>query len=323
VGGGPGSFLVFYLGSFSLDDAWNKTVSVSVLSFSPVLRQVPAAQGVVEVTLSTLALFVDLYLTRYLRRKVLAADPKLSPLSPGGEITYHRVLGLVTNPSGSLFFTFVFFVVYFPARALIAGNPLSLFGMVILTPVANLVYGTAFWVYLSALFGVYKFGLEPLNLKPFYEDRMLGLRPLGQIVVSSAMVFSGAITITLGASLVTGDVGSILINLVIVAFGVAMLFVPLGGIHRKMVEVKENEEARLSSRNKDLLMPSENRGSGNQQSLAKIEDLVELHRFQALRAEASRISTWPFETRSVERLVGILLAIFTVLLARLLALTLH
>jgi hypothetical protein len=67
-----------------------------------------------------------------------------------------------------------------------------------------------------------------------------------------------------------------------------------------------------------MLMTVKDQGTGDRQPLSKIEELIELQRFQALRAEASRISEWPFETRSVERLIGILLAIFTVLLARLL-----
>jgi hypothetical protein len=115
-----------------------------------------------------------------------------------------------------------------------------------------------------------------------------------------------------------GDALSIVVNLGIVALGVAMLFIPLRGIHRRMVEVKEEEEAKLGSRSKELLMAIEKQGSGSQHPLTKIEELVELQRFQALRAEASSISEWPFETRQVERLVGILLAVFTVLLARLL-----
>jgi len=74
----------------------------------------------------------------------------------------------VANTNGSLFFTLVFFFLCFPARALIAGGPVSLLGMVFLTSIANAIYGTAFWVYLSGLWGVYRFGLEPLNLKRFY-----------------------------------------------------------------------------------------------------------------------------------------------------------
>jgi hypothetical protein len=176
-------------------------------------------------------------------------------------------------------------------------------------------------VYLSGLWGVSRFGREPLRLKKYYEDRMLGLRPLGQIVVSSAAIFSVAITITLGASLITGDVPSLATNLAIVAIGISMLFLPLINIHKRMVGAKEEEEARLSSLSKELFSVSENSGAANQEdSTSTTKDLVELERFLALREEASKISEWPFESRNVERLIAILLAIFAALLARLLQL---
>jgi hypothetical protein len=271
---------------------------------------------------STLALFVDMYFTRYLRLLVLSARPKLSPLSPGAEGAYRKAFGPITSPNGSLFFTLLFLLLYFPARALIATSLVSLVGITILSAIAFTIYGAAFWVYLSCLWGVSRFGLQPLKLKQFYEDRMLGLRPLGQIVVSSAAIFSVAITITLGASLITGDVLSLAANLAIVAIGISMIFIPLIGIHRRMVGVKEDEEAKLSSLSKELFTVSKNSGATNQEDTVstEIRDLIELKKFLALRDEASKISEWPFESRNVERLIAILLAIFAALLARLLQL---
>lgn len=322
VAGGPGSFLVFYLGSLNIGQAWSETVSASFFSIFPITQQGPPSQGVAEVTVSTLSLFVDMYLTRYLRVLVLSARPRLSPLSPTAESSYRKAFGPMTSLSGSLFLTLLFFSLYFPARALIATSPVSLVGITILSAIAFTIYGAAFWVYLSGLWGVSRFGMEPLKLKQFYEDRMLGLRPLGQIVVSSAAIFSVAITITLGASLITGDVPSLAINLAIVAIGISMLFIPLIGIHRRMVGVKEEEEAKLSSLSKELFTDSRNSGSTNQEDSTsiKIKDLIELEKFLALKDDASKISEWPFESRNVERLIAILLAIFAALLARLLQL---
>src|SRR2546428_13987201 len=162
----------------------------------------------------------------------------------------------MTSLSGPLFWTFLFFSLSFPARGLIATSPVSLVGITILSAIAFMIYGAAFGVYLSGFWGVSRFGREPLRLKKFYEDRMLGLRPLGQIVVSSAAIFSVAITITLGASLITGDVPSLAINLTIVAIGLSMNFLPLVGIHRRMVGAKEEEEAKISSLSKELVSAS-------------------------------------------------------------------
>ncbi len=101
-----------------------------------------------------------------------------------------------------------------------------------------------------------------------------------------------------------------------------MIFLPLIGIHRRMVGAKEEEEAKLSSLSKELFTVSENSGAPNQEDSpsTNVKDLIELERFLALREEASKISEWPFESRNVERLIAILLAIFAALLARLLQL---
>jgi hypothetical protein len=322
VAGGPGSFLVFYVGSFNMGQAWRETVSASVFSILPLAQQGSVVLSIAEVGVSTLSLFVDMYLTGYLRLLVLAAEPKLSTLSPGAESAYRKAFDPMTSLRGSIFFTIVFFSLYFPAKALIASSLVSLVGITILSAIAFMIYGAAFWVYVSCLWGVSRFGLEPLKLKRFYEDRMLGLRPLGQIVVSAAGIFSIAITITLGASLITGDVPSLAINLAIVAIGISMLFLPLIGIHKEMAAVKEEEEAQLSSMSKELFTVSKSSATTNQEDSTptKIRELIELQKFQALKDEASRISQWPFESRNVERLIGILLAIFGALLARLLEL---
>src|SRR5437879_7781519 len=228
----------------------------------------------------------------------------------------------MTSLTVSLFFTLLFFSLYFPARGLIATSPFSLVGITILSAIAFMIYGAAFWVYLSGLWGVSRFGVEPLRLKKFYEDRMLGLRPLGQIVVSSAAIFSVAITITLGASLITGDVPSLAINLAIVAIGISMIFLPLIGIHRRMVGAKEEEEAKLSSLSKELFTVSENSGAPNQEDSPSnnVKDLIELEKFLELREKASMISERTFHTSHGGRIIKCLLAIFSPRLARLIQL---
>src|SRR5439155_1081466 len=100
VAGGPGSFLVFYLGSLNIGQAWSETVSASFFSILPITQQGSVVQGVAEVVVSTLALFVDMYLTRYLRLLVLSARPRLSPLSPTAESSYRKAFGPMTTLTG-------------------------------------------------------------------------------------------------------------------------------------------------------------------------------------------------------------------------------
>jgi hypothetical protein len=273
--------------------------------------------AVVASILITFSLFLDLYLVRYLRRKIHAAEPKLSVLAADGTTAYGRAFRVMGGTGGIAFFALVFFVLYFPTRAQVAPDPISLLGMAVVTLIATLVYGTAFWTYLSGLWGVYRFGRERLILRPFYEDRLLGLRPLGHIVTTFALIFSVAITVTLGGEFLAGATDSIVTNLGIVALGVAMLFLPLRGIHSMMAYVKHEEQTRLSLKGKELPREAMYDESEGEPSLSRIQGLLEIQRFQLLKVEASNISEWPYEPGSVERLVAILLAIFGVLLGRL------
>lgn len=270
--------------------------------------------------LITFSLFLDLYLVRYLRRKMHAAESKLSALAADGPAAYARAFRVMGGTAGIVFFALVFFILYFLPRAQIATDPVSLWGIGVLTVIVSLVYGTAFWTYLSGLWGVYRYGRERLILRPFYEDRLLGLRPLGRVVTTFALIFSVAITVTLGGEFVVGAADSIAINLGIIALGVAMLFLPLRGIHSMMAHVKEEERAKLSSIGKGLLTEAVYEEHGGEPSLSRIQELLEIQRFQLLKTEAWNISEWPFEPGSVERLIAIMLAIFGVLLGRLLEL---
>jgi hypothetical protein len=317
IAGAPGSFVVFYLGTDSLTEAWSKTASTSfntVLSSAP---QVPTPEGVFAATVVTFSIFLDLYLVRYLRRKVYAAESQLSMLTAEGTAGYARAFRVMGGTTGTVLFMIVFFILYFPARAQVATDPITMVGMVVLTLLIDLVYATAFWTYLSGLWGVYRFGRERLVLRPFYEDRLLGLRPLGHVVTTFALVFSLAITVTLGGELVLGAADSIAVNLVIVALGIAMLFLPLRGIHSVMARVKDEERTKLSTRERGFTTEAAYDPHGGEPSLSRIQELLEFQRFQLLKTEALNISGWPFEPGSVERLVAILLAIFGILMGRL------
>jgi len=98
------------------------------------------------------------------------------------------------------------------------------------------------------------------------------------------------------------------------ALGVTLLFLPLLGIHREMIRVKEEEEKSIRLKRKDVLF---NGKSPENESKQPFSDIAELLKLQALDAEASQIPTWPFETRTVERLVAIILTIFTAILVNL------
>ncbi len=87
-----------------------------------------------------------------------------------------------------------------------------------------------------------------------------------------------------------------------------------------MAHVTDEEMTKLSSKGKGLLTEAVYEEHGGEPSLSRIQELLEIQRFQLLKTEASNVSGWPFEPGSVERLIAILLAIFGILMGRLLEL---
>jgi len=312
--GGPGFFVLFYLDSSSIDAAWRQTVSVAAFSVSPVSQQVPAIEGLLDVMFYTASLFVFMQAVRYWRLRVASTEAKISPLSTSGRVAFDRAFGAMASAKGSLSLALLLTVLYLPERVHEVTGLFSLLGLVIIILLNTVIFATLFWVYLSGLWGLYRFGLEPLNLKSFYEDRMLGLRPLGQISFSFASSFFVVMILLLAGGILSGDIYTLILVLGILALSLMLLFLPLRGIHRKMALVKEEEEASLRSRRKVVLR---SQGTENQQGTSNIEELLKL---QVLSAEVSSIPEWPFEPRRLERLIGVVLAVFTVIVARILAL---
>jgi len=285
----------------------------------------PAVQVLLEIAISTWTLFLGMYLVRYWRLKVMTAKPKLSSLSPNGEAAYNRAFGLVSSAKGALLVAFVFYLLYFPIlSALSENNPVSLFGAIVLSPLSTLIYGTTFWVYLSGLWGLRRFGLEPLNLRRFYEDKILGLRPLGQIALSFAGTFFVLVISFFGLSLLSADIYNMAVALACMLLALAMLFLPLWGIHEKMSQVKQQEQASLRLRSiQPMIAAPKYSGMEDPQVLSRIEELLRLQATIVLEDKVSKISVWPFETKVVERLVAVIVSVATIMLAKLIQVAFH
>ncbi len=318
--GGPGFFLLLYLDSFSLSEALTRLLSYSAFQVLQLNQQVPKYQGFLSAALYTAALFLNMYLARHWRLKLLAAGPELSALTPGGEGTFRRIFGLVSSSKGTLLVTLLIFLVYFPPRALIANDPITLLGTIIIIPLNTLIFATTTWMFLSGLWALRRFSLEPLNLKRFYEDRILGLRPLGLLVVSFASTFFALDSVILVGSFLTTDIYNLFVALLILSMGVVMLLFSLGGMHSKMIQVKQEEEASLRMRTAQLMVAPEEQGGQDSQVFLRMEELL---RLQVLEARISKIPTWPFETRVVERLLAIILSVVAIMLAKFIQLALQ
>ncbi len=315
----PGRFVAAYLDTLDPGKAFTFAVNnTGFVSFLP--GSEPLAFSVVKAVFFNVFLFTAMYAARYYRTRILSAESEVSTLSPAGEEGFHRAFGGVSSPVGTPLLGLVLAVVYVVPRALSPAGTFTLAFALISDSTSALIIGTGFWEYLCGQWGLRKFGMTEITMKPYYEDRMFGLRPLGSLSVSLGIAFFLLAGIALAGSSVAGDPVNMGVLVFLLGIGVAMLYLPLNGIHRKMATQKRVELMTLQNQVGDVLGKGEFEKGDAESQLGGIGRLLKVH---VARDEISSIPTWPFDTRAVERLTAVMIAIITVVLARIAQIGLH
>lgn len=311
--GAPGYLLIAILETGSLTQALDQVLSNPYFTIGGFGQRISLAEGIAESTLFTLFLILTLYFIRYMRLQMLAVEPEVAHLTPRDpEAAFHRAFGGSVSLGYSLLLAAGFTVLYLPARVLTPTGPVVSLSAIILLPMDFVFIGIALWVYLRALWGIYTFGKEELSLRPFTEDRMLGLQPLGSISLSFSVVVLTLVVIALVGSFVSADLANLLVQFSLLVLLAVMLFMPLYGIHRKMLVARKREQAWVQER---LAEAAEREpGGGEAGALLEIKTLLS---FRMLKEEASKIPTWPFDVGRLERFIAVFLSVTAVVIARL------
>jgi len=178
---------------------------------------------------------------------------------------------------------------------------------------AFVIYGAGLWTYGAALWGVRTLGKLPLQLQPFREDRMLGLRPIGALTLSVSVLYFGWLAILVVIALVNRDLGQLVLVLTaLTMLGVVLFVWPLDGVHRRMVAVKDEHQASLRRTVLRMAEPSESASepySGAVDLATTLEGLravlADLRRSATLEMVERRVAkmpTWPFDAAILRRL---------------------
>ncbi|OGS47280.1 MAG: hypothetical protein A3K66_03095 [Euryarchaeota archaeon RBG_16_67_27] len=179
---------------------------------------------------------------------------------------------------------------------------------------------TILWTYFTTPWGLHRLGREPLKLRPYYEDPMLGLRPLGTISTTATMWYFGAIAMVIVQILFQPLRPEYLaFLLVLVLFGGVLFVLPVLGVHRLMLEEKRKTEQALRSEAGRYFTPAGSPTPG-EPTLADLHSRVEeLHRSlaheRASRTVAS-LPTWPFDPQVTGRVAAIVLTGVVAILGR-------
>ena len=333
--GRPGIVFFRYLDSLNINEG---LVRSGILN--PKLELVaPLWQIAADAILFSLTPFYLLYMIRYMRMKLVAAEPELLPISPEGEETLHKVFGRVSSQVPQILLSSIL-IVAIGIPTVVANFQASggLFGL-IFDSVSNSVYwvvtGSFIWVYFSSLRGLHELGNEPLKLKLYSQDRMLGLRPVGSLSLLYTVAYFGffllgglyvSVSINIPAGVLSAQ-GFIFI-FAFVLLGIVMFFLPLNNIHRRMLEERRRVQAsirsqfsRLAELSNDLSRESSETTLTDLKSL--LTDLKNLQTFEMAERKAATIATWPFDTQVIGRLTAIIITVLGRLLARIIGATLQ
>ncbi len=187
-----------------------------------------------------------------------------------------------------------------------------------------LILAALLYVYGSSMLAIYRAGKLPLKLKPFTEDRTLGLKPFGTTslrltsvyailpivatvlpLVNVTVEFPGGVTFT---PLVLRP-SDIIFTGGLVLIGVALFFVPLIGIHRRLLEEKRHELDWITPRYTLIVQRLKDQAASSPQS-ENIRDRQaladELTIVRQLQADIHRIMGWPFDLGVMTRLATVL-----------------
>ncbi len=237
--GPPVQFLSALVDTSSLDKAFSLTFNSGFSTTFSVA--VSPAQGIEAQTIWTVTLLVVLYIPRFMRLRLQTYAADLVPISPSGAGTLRKAFGgiyqlrpavVVSGVIGALSLPYIYF-----QTNLITGAATLLY-LTISNVIVSLVFGTIIWVYFRSLWGLYKFGKEPLKLMTHDEDPMLGVRPIGSISLS--LFLSYILVIGFGGLelVLSPDPVSLSLLLVLALLGGFMFFLPLNSMHKKMLAEK-------------------------------------------------------------------------------------
>ena len=188
-----------------------------------------------------------------------------------------------------------------------------------------LILALFLWTYGSSMLAIYRAGKLPFQLKPFTEDRILGLKPFGTasmrlasvyaifpIIVTITQLFKINVEVPGGVTVEPGnfEAGNSIFLGGLILVGVALFLLPLVGIHRRLQDARRQELNWITPRYTSLVQRLKDRMSHSDkfESVNEKDALAsELSIIRQIESDIHRIQTWPFDIGVITRLATVLI----------------
>ena len=186
-----------------------------------------------------------------------------------------------------------------------------------------LVGASAVWAFAYSMKALHALGQAPLSLKPFTEDRSLGLRPFGTaalrlVTIYEVAILVAAIPMIIGADYsLTGAPTFAILGLA----GAILFFLPLSSFRRQMRAAKARELGWIGPRYGELVNAvRDSRGSHVDEEI-----VGSLSALDKIQRDVQQIHTWPFDEAIAARLASITVMpmVIAVLAREIMILALH
>ncbi len=257
-----------------------------------------------------LAGFYSFYAPRYMRSRLLEIEKSVASLLPGGENDFHDLFGSVSDLKPQLVLWVGISSVNF-TTFLRLGFPVVLYPLVLgIVLLISIGISSIIWTYIGSLRGIHKMGRAALRFTPFYKDRIMGLRDVGSLALALAITYFGFLSLSFLLTLYSDDALLWTIMGFLVVVGVAMFFLPLRGLHLRMVEQKKIEREKLNRELEEVF-----EGKNNHTS----EDMSRMFRLDIMRRELTSAATWPYDIQILSKLTIVSMSLAAALLSRVIA----
>ena len=181
------------------------------------------------------------------------------------------------------------------------------------------------WIYGYSMYAIHRAGKLPLRLKPFTEDRTLGLKPFGNASLRLASIYAVFPVTWTFAQLVAIDVeipggvsitfapirlSDIIFSVGLILVGIVLFFLPLLSIRKRLLEAKRQELSWVTPRYTTVIaklkqqIPKTPQEDKANQTQALADELTIMRQIQQ---DIQKIQSWPFDIGVVSRLATVLI----------------
>jgi hypothetical protein len=184
-----------------------------------------------------------------------------------------------------------------------------------------LVFAYFLSTYATAMLAIYRGGKMPFQVRPFTEDKVLGLRPFSTTslrLVSVYAILPALLLFLMTFNIIIDNKNGVVVSLNplnpsniifivgLVLIGLGLFFLPLYSIHRRLKTAKQQELAWIGPEYTRLVQIMKN--NATKQDIAQSNSLTtNLIAVRQLQNDAQHIPAWPFDLGICIRLATLLL----------------